>query len=74
MKYFQMGTGEGGGMNNIINKHNLCIMLAAIMLIFVSSSLLVDCMQMENMTKVSSQITIFILDLTLEMFNTCLAV
>ena len=73
MKYFRMGTGEGG-LNNIINKHNLCIMLGAIMLIFVSSSLLVDCMQMENMTKVSSQITIFILDLTLEKFNTCLAV
>ena len=43
-------------------------------LIFVSSSLLVDSMQMDNMTKVSAQITIFILDLTLEMFNTYLAV
>ena len=40
-------------------------------LIFVSSSLLVNYMQMDNMAKVSTQITMFILDLSLEMFNTC---
>ena len=44
-------------------------------LIFVRSSLFVDCIQMDNMAKVSIQINIFILDyLTLEMFNTFSAV